>query len=191
MTRLLVALVAAVLLLPASAAAQAVVGPIGPGGLIYQSTAQVSASTQVATAQTLLTTTIAPSLIGSVPAHVAIKGYLGTAQSSAGTMTIACSYGGTSLTIVSAQSLTAALQNVPIYIDYWILPTATGGLAKEFHGEVRYIASGTTYVGAQARTSATLTSAGSNTLTCTVTFSDTTIATGIIARSASVSVGEN
>jgi hypothetical protein len=186
----ILALAAFVLALTAGqSAAQTIVGPIGPGGLLYSSTATVNASGQVATAQTLFSQSLSASLLRNSSGHLAIKGNLSTAASSAGTLTVACTYGNTTLTIASALSLTTNLASNPVWIDLWILPNATGGLSKALHGSMRHVATGTTLVANQARTTGTLTGANNQSLSCTATFSDVTIATGIIVESATLNVG--
>ena len=193
LTRLIALSLAAVLAL-GTPAAWAQFGPIQSGGVIASTTGSgaVNASGQVSTAQTFLTHTVGTALVLNAPVRIVSRGYLSTASSSAGTITVTVAFGAISLTPVSAVNLTAGLLETPYFLECEAVPTtastaSTYGYTKELVCEFGYQTSGgagaastvTRYV---RRTTGTISATTTQAITATVTFSDVTVNTGLIAQ---------
>lgn len=175
---------------PGAALAQDITGPIGPGGLLYDSPSVINASGQVPTAQNLFSKTMSQSLLATQPGHLSLMGYIATANSSPGTLTITCSYGGISVTPVSAVTPTAQLLNVPIFVDFYVGQLASGSTSKAVYATVSIVQSGTTVTQYNARATGTITSGvNTQTMLCTATFSNTSTSTGIIIERAALNIG--
>jgi hypothetical protein len=182
-------LIAALLLIvPSYAAAQFA---YGPGGAIVVSTSETSASTQVNTAQSLLPAamlTPPTSLCTSTQCTWTAQGILGTAVSAPGTMTIIMSYGAISLTVVSAETPTVNLQNVPWEATFWVaVDTTAGANGRALFGRFTWRDSNvvtTAPLIRTATTTGTITPTATQTVAMTATFSDVSIATGMITRRA-------
>lgn len=189
MRRRLAALLAvvALLLVPSLAAAQF---QYGPGGGIIVSTDQVSASGQVATAQSLIPSSIITtqtSLCITQHCLLDVTGVLSTANASAGTLTVTYSYGGVSMTVVSARSLETGLNTVPFRLQCIVSPNATiaATVGKTTFCNFDYVPSntaGTTPITFLTTTTGSITFTATQTQAATFTFSDVTTSTGAIAR---------
>lgn len=167
----------------------------GPGGGIVVSTDQVDASDQVATAQSLIPSSIITtqtSFCYTQHCTLDVEGVLGTAPSSAGTLTITFSYGGISTTCGGARTLETNLANVPFRLRATVSPNSTiaAGSSGNITGktvfcEWSYVpgsAAGTTPITHWATTTGTISNTSTQTMAATATFTDTTIGSGIIAR---------
>lgn len=165
----------------------------GPGGAIVTGTSEVNASGQVATAQSIIPsgmTTTQTALCSGVVCRLDVSGILATRNGSPGTLTPAFSYGGVAVSF-SARSLETALNNVPWRLNCFIAPDSTvaagsGGITgKALDCEFSYVTSntqgGTLFV-ARALATGTITATATQTMAASLTFSDTTSATGAIAR---------
>lgn len=191
---LTIALAALALVASLALPAAAQFGPIQPGGVVASTTSSgaVNASGQVATAQTFLTHTVATSLVLNAPIKIKSVGYLATANSSPGTFTITVNVGAISITPVSAVTLTAVMVNAPYLLECDVVPTTastatTYGYAKEIQCNFSYQSAGgsgaaSTVLQYIRRTTGTISATTTQAITATVTFSDTSIATGLIAQ---------
>lgn len=164
-----------------------------PGGGIVVSTDQVNASGQVATAQSLIPSSIITtqtSFCYTNHCQLDVQGYLSSSGGSTGTLTIAYSYGGISLSF-SARTVEAALNNVPFRTTCIVAPNSTvaSGTSGNITGkaidcEWTYVPSntqGTTPFTARARTTGTITNTATQTQALTATFTNTGKGDGIIA----------
>lgn len=190
MRRIAAVLIAAALLfVPGYAAAQFA---YGPGGGIVVTTNEVNASGQVATAQSLIPTTMTTTQTGlcaGVQCVLDVQGIFGTAAAP-GTITVIVSYGGIGMTLVNAVTPTASLVNVPFRLQMWIIPDSTLGAAptgKAILARFEWVNSNTigtaptVYYGTNT---GAIVNTATQTMVATVTFSDTSIASGMIARRA-------
>jgi len=190
----LIALAALAMVAGVTLPAAAQFGPTQPGGVIASTSGSgsVNASTQVATAQTFLTHTVATSLVTRQPIRIKSVGYLATALSSPGTFSVTVAVGGVSLTPVSAVTLTAGMLNTPYTLACDLVPTtastaSTWGLAVELVCNFSYRSAGadgaaSTVLQYIRRTTGTLSATPTQAITATVTFSDTGISTGLVAQ---------
>lgn len=190
--RWLVLSLLASLLVVAPASAQ--FGPIGPGGVIQSTTAAVSASTQVGTAQTFYTFTVGTATVLTQPIKLKSIGYLSSMESSPGTFTITVSFGGVSVTPVSAVTLATGVETVPYWLDCNVETTNSTGLAKELVCEFSYETAGglgaaSTITRYARRTTGTLSATTQQAITATVTFSNTSNGTGLVAQSNKLLMG--
>lgn len=193
--RYLKALLVAALALVALATPAAAQFQYQPGGGIVVSTSEVSASGQVMTAQTLIPSSITTTPTGLCYAQhcqLDVAGVLGTAPSSAGTMTITFSYGGISTTVVSARPLETNLANAPWGLTCKIAPDSTvaAGTSGNITGKAIdcvfwYVPSntaGTTPITFASNTTGTITNTATQTIVATVTFSATSQGTFATSR---------
>lgn len=193
--RLLRVILVAALALLALASPAAAQFAYGPGGSLVVSTDQVSASTQVATAQSLIpssmqTVTTAPCY--AQHCFLVVEGILGTAPSSAGTLTITFSYGGISTTCGGARSLETNLTQVPFKLIASVAPDSTvaAGSSGNITGKsiacewsyVPSVTAGTTPIFLRSVTTGTITNTATQAMVATATFTSTNIGSGIIAR---------
>lgn len=183
----LVALAALAMLVTIASPALAQFGPVQAGGVIQATTAAVNASGSVATAQTFLTFTPATSFFTTQPVYIRSRGYLASLNTAPGTFTITVTVGAISITPVSAVTLTSAMSNQPYMLDCGVLPTASATYAKELVCEFQHRSAGadgtaSTVLRFLARTTGTLAFTSPLTVTATVTFTDATLGTGLIAQ---------
>lgn len=188
----LVFALALLLVAPSLAAAQF---QYGPGGGIVVSTNEVDASDQTATAQSLIPSSIQTTQTAfcyTQHCKLVVEGILGTAPSSAGTLTVTFSYGGISTTCGGARTLETTLTQVPFRLVASVAPDSTiasgssGNITgKAIDCEWSYVPSntaGTTPIFQRAVTTGTISNTATQAMVATATFTDTTKGTGIIAR---------
>lgn len=189
----LVALAALAMLVTIASPALAQFGPV-QNSVIVSTTAPVNASGSVATAQTFLTHSVGTGFFATQPIYIRSRGYIASLNASPGTFTITVAIGALSLTPVSAVTLTTAMVNQPYMLECSVLPTSSSTLAKEATCEFQHRSAGADGVASTVlrfllRTTGTLTASTQQAITATVTFSDATLGTGLVAQHNEVLIG--